>query len=185
MNDEAPPGPTRTPSATTSTCPPTSACTSFQKLPWLTDAAALAARRPDVAIVGAPFDDGVSHRPGARFGPRAIRAGDLPRRRHQLAPARDRAVRLARRGGRRRRARDADNIERGHAVIERKVLEVAAPARSRSCSAATTRSPSRPPPRWREPSPRAGSASSTSTPTPTPPTRPGATSAPTARRCAA
>ena len=46
---------------------------SFQKLPWITDAAALAAERPDVAIVGAPFDDAVSHRPGARFGPRAIR----------------------------------------------------------------------------------------------------------------
>jgi agmatinase len=45
----------------------------FQKLAWLDDAA-LAARRPDVAIVGAPFDDAVSHRPGARFGPRAIRA---------------------------------------------------------------------------------------------------------------
>jgi agmatinase len=28
----------------------------------------------DVAIVGAPFDDGTSNRPGARFGPRAIRA---------------------------------------------------------------------------------------------------------------
>ncbi|MGH2456948.1 MAG: agmatinase [Candidatus Limnocylindria bacterium] len=45
---------------------------SFQKLPWLDDAA-VAARRPDVAIVGAPFDDAVSHRPGARFGPHAIR----------------------------------------------------------------------------------------------------------------
>ncbi len=30
----------------------------------------------DVAVVGAPFDDGTSHRPGARFGPRAIRAWD-------------------------------------------------------------------------------------------------------------
>lgn len=29
-----------------------------------------------VAIVGAPFDWGTSHRPGARFGPRAIREGD-------------------------------------------------------------------------------------------------------------
>src|SRR6185436_20456552 len=48
--------------------------TSFQKLPLLTDGEALRARRPDVAIVGAPFDDAVSHRPGARFGPRAIRA---------------------------------------------------------------------------------------------------------------
>src|SRR6266568_2880150 len=47
---------------------------SFQKLPLITDAAALAERRADVAIVGAPFDDAVSHRPGARFGPRAIRA---------------------------------------------------------------------------------------------------------------
>ncbi len=48
--------------------------TTFQKLPLLTDVAALAARRPDVVILGAPLDDGVSHRPGARFGPRAIRA---------------------------------------------------------------------------------------------------------------
>lgn len=30
----------------------------------------------DVAILGAPFDDGTSNRPGARFGPRAIRAAD-------------------------------------------------------------------------------------------------------------
>jgi agmatinase len=46
---------------------------SFQKLPSLDDAA-LAARRPDVAIIGAPYDEGTSHRPGARFGPNAIRA---------------------------------------------------------------------------------------------------------------
>src|SRR5215213_4971369 len=30
----------------------------------------------DVAVVGAPFDEGVSFRPGARFGPRAIRESD-------------------------------------------------------------------------------------------------------------
>lgn len=30
----------------------------------------------DVAVVGAPFDDGTSNRPGARYGPRAIRAAD-------------------------------------------------------------------------------------------------------------
>ncbi len=30
----------------------------------------------DVAIVGGPFDEGVSYRPGARFGPRAIRQAD-------------------------------------------------------------------------------------------------------------
>jgi agmatinase len=32
----------------------------------------------DVAIVGAPMDDLVSDRPGARFGPRAIRAASCP-----------------------------------------------------------------------------------------------------------
>jgi agmatinase len=36
----------------------------------------------DVAIVGAPFDDLVSDRPGARFGPRAIRAASWGSGRH-------------------------------------------------------------------------------------------------------
>lgn len=31
--------------------------------------------RPDVTVVGVPFDSGVSYRPGARFGPAHIRAG--------------------------------------------------------------------------------------------------------------
>jgi agmatinase len=44
---------------------------SFEKLPLALDDDAL--RGADVAIVGAPFDEGVSGRPGARFGPRAIR----------------------------------------------------------------------------------------------------------------
>ena len=30
----------------------------------------------DVVFIGAPFDSGTSHRPGARFGPQAIRATD-------------------------------------------------------------------------------------------------------------
>ena len=30
----------------------------------------------DVAVLGAPFDDGTSHRPGTRYGPGAIRAAD-------------------------------------------------------------------------------------------------------------
>lgn len=46
---------------------------SFDKLPWATDDESLRAANADVAIVGAPFDEGVSSRPGARFGPRAIR----------------------------------------------------------------------------------------------------------------
>src|SRR3954447_21586122 len=45
----------------------------FLNLPWITDPNELRRLAVDVAIVGAPFDDAVSHRPGARFGPRAIR----------------------------------------------------------------------------------------------------------------
>ena len=97
---------------------------SFQKLPWVADADALARERPDVAIVGAPFDDAVSHRPGARFGPRAIRqasyhAGAINSLQLDIEPfdwlnvvdAGDAPV-------------TPMNIERGHAVIERKVTEV-------------------------------------------------------------
>jgi agmatinase len=99
--------------------------TSFLKLPELTDGAALRARRPDVAIVGAPLDDGTSHRPGARFGPRAIRAatyssgspnslqlGIEPLEWIDVVDAGDAPVVPA-------------NLERGHEVIRRKVLEVA------------------------------------------------------------
>ena len=46
---------------------------SFEKRPWATDGESLRAANADVAIVGAPLDDAVSSRPGARFGPRAIR----------------------------------------------------------------------------------------------------------------
>ena len=100
---------------------------SFQHLPWVTDAAEIAARRADVAIVGAPFDDGVSHRAGARFGPRAIREANyatgslhtlqLP---GDLQPL-DVLTVLD--------AGDANVVpamlERGHAMIYRKVREVA------------------------------------------------------------
>jgi agmatinase len=46
----------------------------FLQLPWVEDAAEIARLAPDIAVVGAPFDVAVTHRPGARFGPRAIRA---------------------------------------------------------------------------------------------------------------
>jgi agmatinase len=46
----------------------------FSKLPLVLDPAELA--EADVAIVGAPIDETVSNRPGARFGPRAIRLAD-------------------------------------------------------------------------------------------------------------
>jgi agmatinase len=42
----------------------------FARLPRLDQVTAA-----DVAILGVPFDSGVSYRPGARFGPAAIRAG--------------------------------------------------------------------------------------------------------------
>jgi agmatinase len=48
----------------------------FGGMPYTQDPAELAGA--DVAIVGAPFDDLVSDRPGARFGPRAIRAASCP-----------------------------------------------------------------------------------------------------------
>lgn len=97
---------------------------SFQKLPWLDDAA-LADRQPDVAIIGAPFDDAVSHRPGARFGPRAIRtatyhAGSVNSLQLGIQPFEWLDV---------VDAGDApivpSNIERAHEVIRRKVAAVA------------------------------------------------------------
>jgi len=48
----------------------------FGSLPYTQDPAEL--EGADVAIVGAPTDDLVSDRPGARFGPRAIRAASCP-----------------------------------------------------------------------------------------------------------
>jgi agmatinase len=42
----------------------------FARLPRLQDVASAA-----VAVLGVPFDAGVSYRPGARFGPQAVRAG--------------------------------------------------------------------------------------------------------------
>ncbi|HET7590926.1 MAG TPA: agmatinase [Solirubrobacterales bacterium] len=53
---------------------------SFAGMPYSEDPADLAGI--DVAIVGAPTDDLVSDRPGARFGPRAIRAASCPPGRH-------------------------------------------------------------------------------------------------------
>ncbi len=44
--------------------------TTFARLPTLAEV-----QRAAIAIVGVPFDAGVSYRPGARFGPGAIRAG--------------------------------------------------------------------------------------------------------------
>ena len=159
--------------------------TTFMNLPWITDPAVLRARKADVAIVGAPFDDAVSHRSGARFGPRAIReaqytsgsinslqlgvepfevldvvdAGDA-----NIVPGLDRA------GPR-------DDLPQGPRGRQHA-------ARSRSSSAATIRSPGRRRRRSPRSAGRARSGSSISTPTPTRPTTTGASWPATARRCA-
>ena len=50
--------------------------TTFAKLPLVEDPGEVADRAPDAVIVGAPLDDGTTYRPGARFGPRAIRTAN-------------------------------------------------------------------------------------------------------------
>jgi agmatinase len=98
----------------------------FSNLPWVEDPAELEARNVDVAILGAPFDDMVTHRPGTRFGPRAIReaqytSGSLNSLQLDVRPFEELTV---------VDAGDANIVpaywERGHAMIYRKVREVAA-----------------------------------------------------------
>ena len=101
-----------------------SGAVSWCKRPVVEDVAELRRRRPDVAIVGAPLDDAVSYRPGARFGPRAIRGATYTQGGYSLqldiAPFEHLDV---------VDAGDANIVpawlERGHAMVFRKVLEVA------------------------------------------------------------
>ncbi len=46
----------------------------FAQRPLLTEPSELDRWQPDVAVVGAPWDGSTTNRPGARFGPRALRA---------------------------------------------------------------------------------------------------------------
>ncbi len=97
----------------------------FLKLPLVTTPEQLAAERPDLVIVGAPFDMGVMNRPGARYGPRAIRsASNLGRGIYHLDLEVEPTKRL--------RAFDygdaavvPSSIERSHDAIYAKVSEVA------------------------------------------------------------
>jgi formimidoylglutamase len=97
----------------------------YCKRPFVDDAAELARRKPDVAIVGAPFDDGVTHRSGARFGPRSIRQATYTHGSHslQLGVEPWKVLDAVDTG-------DANIVpawlERGHAMIFRKVRDVAA-----------------------------------------------------------
>jgi agmatinase len=99
--------------------------TTFGKLPWITDPAELRRLAVDVAIIGAPFDDAVSHRSGTRFGPRAIREAQYtsgPIYSLQLDVDAFDVLTVVDAG-------DANIvpswIERAHAMIYRKVREVA------------------------------------------------------------
>ena len=157
----------------------------FMKLPWVPDPAELAARKADVAIVGAPFDDAVSHRPGARFGPRAIREAQYTIGLDPLAPAGHRAVRGAHRRRRRRRQH--------RPVLDRPRPRAHLPQGPRGGGDRRDPDRARRRPldhlavgdrRRRGARGRAASGSSTSTPTPTPRTTTGACSPATARRCA-
>ncbi len=62
----------------------TGAIVSFCKRPLIESPEALEVRKPDVVIMGAPFDDAVTYRPGARFGPRAIRQASYNHGGHSL-----------------------------------------------------------------------------------------------------
>ncbi|HEY0492192.1 MAG TPA: arginase family protein, partial [Candidatus Dormibacteraeota bacterium] len=48
----------------------------FMKTRALSEPEELDSIRPDIAIVGAPWDDSVTYRPGARFAPRAVRVAN-------------------------------------------------------------------------------------------------------------
>ena len=116
----------------------------FMRLPHVEDPRGL-----DVAIVGVPFDGGTSYRPGARLGPREIRAQSSLIRPYsyfqKVAPF-DRL-----------NVADVGDIDAPPVSIEKCYDAVDAiasarsptPARGRSSSAATTRSRCRSCARWR------------------------------------
>jgi agmatinase len=98
----------------------------FLKLPFIAGVDQLVAERPDVVIVGAPFDMAVTNRPGARYGPRAIRAAsNLGRGIHHLELGVQplRTLRVFDYGD---AAIIPSDIERSHDAIRLKVGEVAA-----------------------------------------------------------
>jgi agmatinase len=101
--------------------------TSFCKAPLVVEPSDL--YDADVAILGAPVDEGVTNRPGTRYGPRAIRQADnfplAPPSRPHLGVAVDpfQELRVVDYG-------DAEclpgNLRNSHHEIERRVLEILA-----------------------------------------------------------
>ena len=152
----------------------------FAGMPYTEDPAEL--EGVDVAIVGAPMDDLVSDRPGARFAPRAIRAASWPPGPHLEAGVDAFAELSVADFG------DAPVIpadpERSHAAIEGTVGQVLEAGAMPIVLGGdhSIAEPRRPRVRARA---RAGRAWSTSTPTRTPARRCSASSSPTARRSTA
>lgn len=62
----------------------------FNRLPYLASSESIRKHRVDVGILGVPFDGGATYRPGARFGPRAVRAASALNRNYH--PTHDVAV---------------------------------------------------------------------------------------------
>ncbi len=91
----------------------------FARLPTLEQAG-----RADVAVLGAPFDSAATFRPGARFGPAAIREASLLLRpyneRLEIAPFA--AVQVADAGD---APANPIGVEEGHAAIEASAREIA------------------------------------------------------------
>ncbi|HUY54663.1 MAG TPA: agmatinase [Candidatus Nanopelagicaceae bacterium] len=50
--------------------------TTFARAVGITEESELDSWRPDIAVMGAPWDDSTTYRPGARFGPRAVRTAN-------------------------------------------------------------------------------------------------------------
>ena len=104
--------------------PPFVGIPTFLKLPLIETREQLGEERPDAVVVGAPFDTGTTNRPGARYGPRAIRAAsNLGRTAHhlELGVQPTRVLRLFDYGD---AAVVPGDIERSHAAIKAKVSDV-------------------------------------------------------------
>jgi agmatinase len=105
--------------------PPYAGIPTFLKLPFIATPESLAAEGPDAVILGAPVDMGTTNRPGARYGPRAIRAAsNLGRSIHHLGLAVQplRVLRVFDYGD---AAVVPIDLERSHAAVHARVAEVA------------------------------------------------------------
>ena len=149
----------------------------FMRLPGTSTLAEL-----DVAVVGVPFDIGTSNRPGARYGPRDIRAESVLLRPYNMATraAPFDSLRIDDTGDVATNASTLDGFDRAH----RGPLRLPARARHRDGQrwVATTRSHSRS--FGRSPRNTVRSGWSTSMPIPISTTRCSARRSPTARRFA-